>query len=455
MFAVRTSKMLLAAAILVILQVIGTSNGDLEAVLGRCCLLGNNWARQKRLCATFPGPVPDLAAEQQSVCLTSASVCCLRYYREQQCSQGRSAAQTGLDCLRRAQEGGEYFKDCCDGCKLGLMSGSMGMPCTFTAFQFGYPWDTAYTTCCTQAASVVVTEGGGSGSFTSTPGIQTTNGITSITDTIAPSGGDLCAMFPGELCSQECISTDKSYRCACRSGFTLSQDQKTCLQDQQTDRCLVNNPCAHICQDTGISVECSCNPGFQLAQDQRSCKDVDECAEGSDSCDWSSQSCVNSVGSFRCIDREPDCNFGYRFDTEKRACVGFARCSEAKHAAPPGERMVVSFICNRMARAIRDDLVVSQCHAIVGFDVAIRLNPHGTECPCELHRAAPMQQCNGRPPHPLDMGNYATRPSAHEQLLSSQFSTESVVGRCQSGYRFNWRKEGHVLPHQNFITNEE
>ena len=50
--------------------------------------------------------------------------------------------------------------------------------------------------------------------------------------------------------------------------------------------------------------------------------DIDECAEGLHNCSRQSQSCVNGVGNFRCVDREPDCHFGYRYDPLVRRCEG-------------------------------------------------------------------------------------------------------------------------------------
>jgi hypothetical protein len=40
------------------------------------------------------------------------------------------------------------LQDCCEACKLGLISGSMGTACVFQNFEFGPPWDEAYRACC-------------------------------------------------------------------------------------------------------------------------------------------------------------------------------------------------------------------------------------------------------------------------------------------------------------------
>ena len=55
--------------------------GDLESSYARCCALGANWARVSEECSNFPAPVPGESTEHQPICITTASICCLRYYR--------------------------------------------------------------------------------------------------------------------------------------------------------------------------------------------------------------------------------------------------------------------------------------------------------------------------------------------------------------------------------------
>jgi len=61
--------------------------------------------------------------------------------------------------------------------------------------------------------------------------------------------------------------------------------------------------------------------------------DVDECAEGTHNCTGGAGSCVNAVGTFRCVDSEPSsgsgsgpgdgsCDLGYRFDLATLQCKG-------------------------------------------------------------------------------------------------------------------------------------
>uniref|UniRef100_A0A6A7G299 Fibrillin-2-like isoform X4 n=2 Tax=Hirondellea gigas TaxID=1518452 RepID=A0A6A7G299_9CRUS len=271
------------------------ARGDVEATLARCCVLGANWAREDEACAAFPTPVRGEPSEHQSICLTAAAICCLRFYRERQCEAGKAAAQRGQDCRLPAAEGGEYYKDCCEGCKLGLVSGSMSLSCTFRSLKFGFPWDNAYTQCCSHMHPELP--------LPTLPADHTTRdnsvlypGSQSIADS-----ENLCLLFPGQLCAHVCVPVRGSYTCQCRAGFTLSVDKKTCLQEQLPDRCSQSDACEHICRDTGIAIECACDPGYRLQDDQRSCVDVDECLEAIHSCMPGEQVCYNQEGSYSCV----------------------------------------------------------------------------------------------------------------------------------------------------------
>ena len=51
---------------------------------------------------------------------------------------------------------------------------------------------------------------------------------------------------------------------------------------------------------------CSAGYRFYLT----SCIDVDECLEGSDGCDADREACVNTEGSFECVERRRDAEGG-------------------------------------------------------------------------------------------------------------------------------------------------
>ncbi|XP_049805272.1 fibrillin-2-like isoform X3 [Schistocerca nitens] len=280
----------LAVAVLAVLAAAAAA-GDMEMVLSMCCSLGESWAGNSFLCSEYPSPVAGIPREQQSVCLSAIEICCTRTKRDEQCESGKTAARSGKDCTPEDKCGGQFHKDCCEACKLGLFSGSMAMGCTFQSFSLGHPWDQAYKTCCAEVSS--------STKFSEpadNPGIISTPPL--------PALESLCDTLPGELCAHICIPVPGSYRCECREGFSLMADGKSCQQDNLPNRCKQNNPCAHKCLDTGVAVECTCYPGYQLDADGKSCNDIDECALEVHSCDIQTQECRNQPGGYVCVNRD-------------------------------------------------------------------------------------------------------------------------------------------------------
>ncbi|KAK8406643.1 hypothetical protein O3P69_007314 [Scylla paramamosain] len=362
--------------VVILLLILATVTGDLAPTFGICCAYGANWARESQQCSAFPTPINELPTEHQSICVTAAGICCLRYFRNEQCQKGSQAAQLGHDCLPSSSQGGEYFKDCCQACKLGIFSGGMGMGCG-TRFKFGFPWDNAYHDCCNQATS--------SNLSPNLPGNQVIDnenlypGVPSSPSGI-PDPENLCEQLSGKLCSDFCVPTPGSYRCMCRPGFTLSRDGKTCIQDAVNNRCEENNPCDHICMDTGVSIVCSCNPGFILEADQKSCEDVDECEDGSHNCNWTTHLCVNNQGGYMCQEKSgsSECVAGYKFSTQQQKCIDVDECAEELHGCHPEEET-----CRNTDGAYECDIA---CQEGFQFSLVLRTCVDQDECvdaPCE------------------------------------------------------------------------
>ncbi|XP_067144345.1 low-density lipoprotein receptor-related protein 4-like [Centruroides vittatus] len=70
-------------------------------------------------------------------------------------------------------------------------------------------------------------------------------------------------------------------------------------------------PCQHLCLTTTTGQRCACKDGYRLATDGRSCIDIDECEEEG-TC---SQECQNTVPSFLC-----SCVKGYRLRADGHRC---------------------------------------------------------------------------------------------------------------------------------------
>ena len=74
----------------------------------------------------------------------------------------------------------------------------------------------------------------------------------------------------------------------------------------------------NLCEQNCVSLDgtevCSCDVGFTLAENNASCLDVNECNSSPAICD---QMCNNTNGSFVC-----DCDEGYRLGPNGRSCIG-------------------------------------------------------------------------------------------------------------------------------------
>ena len=71
-------------------------------------------------------------------------------------------------------------------------------------------------------------------------------------------------------------------------------DEDECSKD--------NGGCADSCTNTVGGYRCSCTEtGYHLANDRRSCVDTDECAVGQVNVCQENQICINSMGSYACV----------------------------------------------------------------------------------------------------------------------------------------------------------
>ncbi|XP_046406118.1 fibulin-1-like isoform X2 [Ischnura elegans] len=424
---------------------------DLEATLSQCCELGSTWAGERLKCSAFPSPVAGVQAEQQSICLATVDICCLRAHRNSICEDGKNAAKAGQECKSAPELGGEYQKYCCEACKLGLISGSMATGCQFKDFAFGPPWDLPYSSCCSEASPTTplapTTPVAVPPLVTRPPGSKG--------KPIAPRPPvliNLCDSFPGQLCAHICKPTRGSYICECRNGFTLMADGKSCEQNDYPDRCKTNSPCAHRCFDTGIAIECSCNPGYQLGPDERSCieikqdaqpqpseikplkcppgfiynpdsqvcDDVDECREGLDNCSRGQQFCMNMKGSFTCVDmnKRIECLAGYKYNAATKDCEDVNECEEDIHGCIPETEL-----CRNTAGAYECDAV---CDPGFIFNERQQSCEDINECEDSPPRCNPKEVCINT------NGSFSCLAHVSPPVIPNDPSN-----RCAAGFRYN------------------
>ncbi|XP_054011032.1 fibrillin-1-like [Hylaeus anthracinus] len=408
--------------------------GIMEAQFEKCCELGTSWAREGLGCEKFAGPVPGVPTVEQGLCLEAVDICCVREYHERQCQKGKADARAGLACVKsgaktRRLGPGDYHRDCCEGCKLGILAGSMGQECAFKRFTFGIPWDPAFLECCYEASpsttttftsdSTNGTSPSQSTDASSSSGTQKSSNPTSFSPSVpTPPLDDICQLMKG-LCSDICVPTPGSYYCKCREGFTLLEDEKTCRQNLPVDRCKSTNPCEQRCTDNGVAVICSCNPGYVLANDGRSCiprssdresirpdegsdlspvcpngyrynatrqvcDDVNECTEKG----LCSGRCENTIGSYVCSSKDPrdtpyeECPIGYQWDPATKLCTDIDECVILSEPCPGEKKFCVntqgSFNCLEMKG-------IKSCPAGFKFDKLSQQCKDVNECAEGIH----------------------------------------------------------------------
>ncbi|KAK7582602.1 hypothetical protein V9T40_014047 [Parthenolecanium corni] len=283
------------------------AQGDLDSTFHRCCSLGQNKTLNPLKCESkIRTPVIGVAIEEQSLCLSTVELCCVQALRNTSCKNGKQAAKSGRSCTTdfRTEED-LSFRYCCEACKVGIIAGSMSM-CNLKTFKFDPPWDQIYKSCCEEPI----------------------RGPDNPLPATSPETSNVCDIFPGELCHHICIPVNSSYRCQCRSGFSLLADGKSC-REEVGNRCDRNNPCDQQCFDNGTSVECSCYSGFILLPDHVSCEDIDECKDGTHKCNLQTHSCINYAGGHRCEPKnvKTQVPFGFKIDPKTNETVDINECS--------------------------------------------------------------------------------------------------------------------------------
>ncbi|KXJ70373.1 hypothetical protein RP20_CCG023913 [Aedes albopictus] len=271
----------------------------IEQILSLCCQEGEEWGTQHRLCSSFNNTLEIVPGELRGLCLSTVEICCSKQHKIYKCTEGQIAARQGLSCsLKDGQSGSEFYTDCCEACKIGLVVGSSSSKCSVEPFAFGSPWDEVYDGCCRDIKQ-------GDDTF-----------ILNEEDE-----NNLCGRFEN-LCSQICENTEAgSYMCRCHPGYTLLDDRKTCAQITSEDENEISS--------TEILDSSDCRRGYEKDQRTGECADVDECETGEATCDTNNQVCMNLEGSYRCLDiQDVKCDAGYRYDRKAGKCEDIDECED-------------------------------------------------------------------------------------------------------------------------------
>lgn len=123
-------------------------DGKFDDIMTQCCTAGEEHASKEEHCRNFKPP--KVNAEMISACLYSSEICCATRLRISRCKAGVLSAKDGLDCHSPNNgTGSEFYKNCCEACKVGLILGAMQESCTME-LQYGSPFDDSFNYCCNE-----------------------------------------------------------------------------------------------------------------------------------------------------------------------------------------------------------------------------------------------------------------------------------------------------------------
>ncbi|GAB1607433.1 hypothetical protein Ahia01_001026800 [Argonauta hians] len=126
------------------------------------------------------------------------------------------------------------------------------------------------------------------------------------------------------ICDQQCVNLEGSFRCNCFVGFIFNGSH--CAD---YDECSESSSCSQVCENTVGSYKCSCHTGYRL-KDNGICEDIDECFENLHDCDFRYR-CENKIGSYEC---SRVCAAGFKLGFGS-VCVDIDECDLRKHQCHP------------------------------------------------------------------------------------------------------------------------
>ncbi|XP_004860045.1 fibulin-2 isoform X1 [Heterocephalus glaber] len=353
----------------------GSSEGSTKDLIESCCAAGQQWAIDNDECTEMPG-----SGAEGDVCRTAQRHCCVSYLKEKSCVAGVLGAKEGEACGADDNDtcSVSLYKQCCECCDLGLRVRAEGQSCESNP-NLGYPCNHVMLSCCEGEEPLIVPEvrqppaPGAAPRRVSEAEMGSREALllgpeAELPNSLPGDDQDECLLLPGELCQHLCINTVGSYRCACFPGFSLQDDGHTCHPDRtvpqpgatresvprseaaqaalntipllvpQPNTCKDNGPCRQVCSVIRGSAMCSCFPGYAIMADGVSCEDQDECLLGTHDCSRR-QFCVNTLGSFSCVNHTVLCAEGYILNAHRK-CVDINECVTDLHTCSRGEHCV-------------------------------------------------------------------------------------------------------------------
>ncbi|XP_031553546.1 fibulin-1-like [Actinia tenebrosa] len=327
----------------VFIAYVGLTQAAMIDWVNRCCIKGRqkaeNFKGHFEVCnkddldrRTFTSVM------DRMVCRMSERVCCVKELQKVACERGKYQAFQAKSCARpHGNAGADRYIECCDCCALGIKARSVGVGCD--TVKWNDPCKTVYQECCSGQKVTA------SPYLTLSPPI-----LTPAPSTKQPIAQRCAAGVCQHICRED---SSRNPICYCRNGYFIASDSKNCLD---VNECTMSTPvCSddQKCINTEGSYRCipkskptptllaACsNDGYELVRG--SCQDINECERGTSTCS-SEQTCVNTIGSYRCT-----CARGYEVSGQR--CVDKDECRTSEARCPPGSvcrNLPGTYICSR------------------------------------------------------------------------------------------------------------
>ncbi|KAH8365730.1 hypothetical protein KR093_003824, partial [Drosophila rubida] len=296
---------------------------------------------------------------------------------------------------------------------------------------------------------------------------------------------------PHRVCQQLCENTLGSFRCSCRAGFHLLEDQTSCARDDCQD---LDNPqlnrtrCAHQCTNLESGgYACVCPEGYKLGEDTHSCEvlesvcsreqghercrpgtcllsednstfsclcppgyasevfscqDIDECAEGTHKC---SHDCFNTAGGYQCL-----CPRGMTLqEPDGLACVAPDPCAinnngcEQLCLSAEGGACTCSkgYVLSEDGKSCND---VDECQAYNGGCQQLCRNvPGAYDCHCSP--GYELLQVTGLSGYCFDIDECAANTHSCEPPMQCENLNGSYTCLCGPGYALGYDSRIHAI----------
>ncbi|CDW54701.1 Fibulin 1 [Trichuris trichiura] len=348
--------------------------------VGACCLNGRKTYAASKQC---------LFSENNDIaCARITTVCCLTALYETKCDEGKSVAVAEEDCNGLDAPGREHTKECCHCCLLGRETLKRNEACNPPS-HVSRRCKQAFVSCCGDggepsdnddkvrmfsATTTDVNERYSIQLFVRFTAAtisdsgrcsENKNFCEQICDDSDPAVVQLVSVLTRtverapvsfQLAKSPCLSK-VNYENACAINSCLTGDAASecslfgkcgrILMPLDVDECVQGSSTCdattQVCENTPGSYRCNCLNGFSWNATIGRCVDIDECLLYRDDC-IVGQRCINTVGSWRCI-RTLSCGTGYYLDSETDTCVADRSCKARRCFADIDECMLGTHNC--------------------------------------------------------------------------------------------------------------